>query len=716
MKCFFRSSQEALGCVISTQAGDSMQTDGVSSNASVVLQLFFAQQQDPIDFLPDSFYTQVASVCSIDDVATLKLIMNALNNYQEDQVSGNAFNKTSAQRIKGADYHFNIKNHHIQKVVPGENRANGQWEMLLGECLQGTSLAIDPSSSSPVPSSSASGRAATKEGDGSDMKDRISGLLLAINHWRRVLLSVVNAMVPTAALLRLGIQNGKGRSTHPLCEDRLPGSTFSSSEGSSSRFSIRTNDTVDNTISKALSFLSCVSAYSSDNSDMKLVSRSASSHLIETPSNFNDLISYWVVRMSFEAIEGVVRIAENSNESQCSSAQKVIETTLKHAFADNDDDEEIDVETGLPVITLDDDVDPEKRSTLLASLGVKNVKLGRLVGSRTDLELNLALLAKYSDINPFATANSISWGTLVTKLLLTLMRGEQTKEDASTKNKKSKKDQKAASLHLPIRARIFVSEILVDLLDAEFDLLKDTKKTALSGHNDISEIVRISAACSLDDLSKDDVLLLVDNIVYPTTAVESENSADLLAEEEKKCLSEKTARIVSYLSSAPPPKGANEGKSGSLDFILSELLARLPKWTGTSEEGHNHVIQLACLLASRFGVLDDVGRAIMSLLHDTQEGKDGMDVDDATSSSSDPQQSHHVDIAKEFFEYVALLDQLVNKIPISSTPISSSPPSKTQASSSSSTTVTLQNGEEVSRTCSFVDTGEGFTEQHWYNW
>ena len=34
---------------------------------------------------------------------------------------------------------------------------------------------------------------------------------------------------------------------------------------------------------------------------------------------------------------------------------------------------------------------------------------------------------------------------------------------------------------------------------------------------------------------------------------------------------------------------------------------------------------------------------------------------------------------------------------------------------SNSSMVTLKSGEQIPRTCSFVETGEGFTEQHWYN-
>jgi hypothetical protein len=57
-------------------------------------------------------------------------------------------------------------------------------------------------------------------------------------HWKRVLNSVVSSLVPSAALLRFGLYDAKGRAAHPLCND-LPESTFSSETVMSSRYSTR---------------------------------------------------------------------------------------------------------------------------------------------------------------------------------------------------------------------------------------------------------------------------------------------------------------------------------------------------------------------------------------------------------------------------------------------------------------------------------------------
>jgi hypothetical protein len=59
-----------------------------------------------------------------------------------------------------------------------------------------------------------------------------------VSHWRRVLFSVVSAMVPTSALLRFALNDAKGRSPHPLCND-LPESALSSETMVTSRFSTK---------------------------------------------------------------------------------------------------------------------------------------------------------------------------------------------------------------------------------------------------------------------------------------------------------------------------------------------------------------------------------------------------------------------------------------------------------------------------------------------
>ena len=155
-------------------------------------------------------------------------------------------------------------------------------------------------SSLRIQSSTITNLAGDAVGSGNDNNDRVKQIvdaLTSFHRWQRVLHSVVNAMVPAAALLRFGINDGKGI---PLCEDNLPipGSIFSSTSGreESMKEKLKKSDKygeTKTTMKEALSFLSCVVAHSSHDEDIRLTSRAAAGHLLENSSNFNDLIALW---------------------------------------------------------------------------------------------------------------------------------------------------------------------------------------------------------------------------------------------------------------------------------------------------------------------------------------------------------------------------------------------------------------------------------------
>jgi len=187
-------------------------------------------------------------------------------------------------------------------------------------------------------------------------------------------------------------------------------------------------------------------------------------------------------------------------------------------------------------------------------------------------------------------------------------------------------------------------------------------------------------------LSTDEIRDFVKNL-----ANDSENPCD-----ETLLLSKNTAILISYLASV-----SHRGISGSgCKIILEEMLGSLDQWARFPSKHH---IRLLCLLASRFGLLDNAGGKIVSLL---RPGKMG---------DNDGAQHEYIETAKDFFECVARLDRSVNKV--TPTPDFSAMPtaSLARASSMNHGGVTLKNGKVVPRTCSFVETGEGFTEQHWYN-
>lgn len=607
----WRSYLDAMRQVLDVlnQAGNKTMKGG----ESIAVHLFLAQQQHPAD-LSESFYSKVAYLCGI-DASVYSTLFISLSSVQ--RLAGDALVANSAQQILGA-YFFKS-----WKVFPGERRANGQWELMLSEILQASALKIR---SSTIAS------------------EQVLDALASVHRWRRVLVSIVNAIVPTAALLRFGINEGKGLPTHSLCKDKpIPGSIVSSiSEESPEKMlkkNERSGDAIGVAVKDALSFLACVSAHSSHDEDIRLTSRAAATHLLENSSDFNDLVSLWSAMICCNAVGDLMNWLRNDTdkpESQKSVAYAIMETTLTQ-FSDTPG-EEID-DDGMNIIALDESLDIDKKMALLSCLGINKLKVGKILGSRIELELSL-LMSKSSKIDP-------------TRLLLTLLLEQG----------------------LSIRSRIFSTEILIDLCSP---LLGTT-----SGDTNDCDFVLAAVATLLDELSDDEVRELTKNLLC------NMNSPS----EESLILSKKTAALISHIACCAP-HGITTGNVCKI--IFDEMLDSMDKWARSSSQ--RHMMRLLCLLASRFRSLDAAGRRVISHMKEKQEGNS-----DAAHEC--------IELAKLFFESVAELDRLINAADISANAAATID----SVASPNNVSVTLKNGKVISKICSFIETGEGFTEQHWYN-
>jgi len=702
-KQYFQSMLSLLSALDTSSDDDSMEVDGKMSKAerySLAIQLYHAQAQNP-SHLTDSFFKHVSTVCKV-DLSLYKLLINTVTNDDQKNVGGAALATTSPQLILGANYHKQ------QKVFGGEHRANQQWETLLTDILRGTSLSIPSSTIADALDKSSVDAAKSSQAadDGSTNYQQVANALTHYHHWRRVLNSVINAMVPTTALLRFGINAGRGRNVHPQCDDS-PGSIFSSGASASQSRVYSENSIVSTTIQKALAFLSCVASYSWNDNDLRLTSRAASNHLLDdSSSHVNDWISMWSTKILCEAMEGMVTIInceEKKNtagssasekavvEQLCLTATALVDTSLT-LFSDSAED--YDDEYNVPVISVHDTVDCEKRNMLLACLGLKNQMMTTLIGNSTEYEL-ADLLIKFDNdnIDPLSRKNGAGWKSMKTdvpKLFLSLL--SQSKVD---------------------RVRIFIAEVLLDLFDGEVEVQKEENYTLEGGNNSKSSSSGDLSVCSLvaaslDKLSKDDVLLLVKNLTHSTT------------DNDKEILSERTLIVLSYLAggSAASSSKQGDGKSSQevgCKTILTEMLSSLDSWAGSS--GNDQAIKLLCLLGARFGALNDIGTSIVSLLK-TEKKKNKKQKKGGNDKGEDDTRQTHVDTAREFFKFVKSLDRLVNH-EAAANPVLANSSSRvgvaasTTNQNSNSSMVTLKSGEQIPRTCSFVETGEGFTEQHW---
>jgi len=99
----------------------------------------------------------------------------------------------------------------------------------------------------------------------------------------------------------------------------------------------------------------------------------------------------WSVTICCDAIDDVMHKIRRDmdgtfrmSDSQKASAYAILETSLT-LFSEVPG--EVTDDNGMAIISLDSSFDIDKRTTLLACMGMQNVKVGKLIGSPADVEL-----------------------------------------------------------------------------------------------------------------------------------------------------------------------------------------------------------------------------------------------------------------------------------------------------------------------------------------
>ena len=524
---------------------------------------------------------------SPNDESILKVILSFVPRANSTDVSG------CVQRIIG------VEGFEGWKTNQGERRANGQWEILLLEALaQGSEskAVLDDFSLLGI------------RGGAREKHDVIKKDIENVIHWRRILLSVVNALVPTCALLRFSI-NGKGRKEDPLSVGH---SSSSFREEPSCRSG--SNPGVQDEIKESLAFLSFVSAYSANDATMLHVCAACANQLMQNPPQFKKLISLSALRIRCEAIDDV--LSDQGND---------------YAIVDSS-------------LTSD-----KSQDTLLACFGVK-VEKGGLIGFQSDVDFKSDVLSVGGCPSVYGMRHD-SWNFIPEVLIKVI-----------------------SSRSLETRTRTHVARVLIDLIEAEKAFPNEVGSTLAAALDSLSG----NRASALNVLVEDICLI-------PKGRQSSEDF---------EC-SEKVTRLVSYLVSVP---GTSVSGSGCKS-ILRDMLSKFDQWASSAP---NHSIKFMCLLASRFGSMNEVGKTIVSLLQ--------KETDHSVLSG-------YVDCVKDFFAFVVSLDEMIKPPAVGvSSPFRDSGKMK-QKAYKKGTSILRNKGEIVAktRTCSFVETGEGFTEQHWYN-
>jgi len=432
---------------------------------------------------------------SPNDESIVKAIIGFVSRANAIDVSG------CVQRMKG------VEGFEGWKVNQGERRANGQWEVLLLEALT-----LGSESKAVLDDFSLLGI----RGGAREKHDVIKKDVENVIRWRRILLSVVNALVPTCALLRFSI-NGKGRSEDPLSV----GHSSSSFSTDPSCWSV-INPGARDEIKGSLAFLSFVAAYSANDATMLQVCTACANQLLQDPSQFKILISLSALRIRYEAIDDVL--------SDQGSDYAIVDSSL----------------------TSD-----KSQNTLLACFGVQ-VEKGRLIGFQSDVDFKSDVLSVGGSPSVYGRRYD-SWDFIPEVLIKVI-----------------------SSRSLETTTRTHVARVLIDLIEAKTSFPNDVGSTLAAALN------------TLSGSSADAVNVLADDICLIPKGRQSSDDIEL---------SEKVTRLVSYLVSVPDTSSSENGCKS----ILKVMLSKFDQWASSAP---NHSIKLMCLLASRFGLLNDVGRTI----------------------------------------------------------------------------------------------------------
>lgn len=222
----------------------------------------------------------IGSACNIEPgVLSAALVNHAFDD--DYHTAREAWFPNAAQRIRG-------KVQELGSTVEGweatnaEQRAAGEWELLLSDCLFGVTV----STSSSRPSSANSvGINDTKVKVLSD--NSAKKYLELAGRWKRLLIRTVDALVPATALFRFGLSDGKGRRAihKQLLGHDEPAKLHIHFDNP--HFGVPRGHNVTDSVSQALSFLCrlcCV-----DVSPAASTCQVAASHLVESYSDIVNL-------------------------------------------------------------------------------------------------------------------------------------------------------------------------------------------------------------------------------------------------------------------------------------------------------------------------------------------------------------------------------------------------------------------------------------------
>ena len=661
----------------------------------------------------DSLVDAVASFCEFPKGAVQRCMIDM--SFDKIQNVREAWCPNSAHCIRGSHHDSNLEG---WEVSPGEQRATGEWELLLADVflvsvidnhgIDGEKVISDDCSKNIDDHDNIE---MTLEKENSMQSSNIE--FIKVQQWARILYSATSCMVSACALLRFGVNNGQGRIQHPLSkrgrissDPLLVITPFDDMLLNNSKASLIENDLkkkINFTVSNALILFSRIASDGIIPTSIHKACQAATTHLVTDPSTIVNLVALQRLRKCKSAFSSIISTKDEHCTQQVESSGKLFNNLLRciENFSDMifikrsttfSAASSLRQNENKRVIQAVDDSQQVARlrfRTLLSHLGCSDLlSVENIVESSGNCCKHLIAGISCSDSNEKYTLISI---------FLKLLTHSKWSLDALS--------------------RLKITSLLEGLISAE----REASKMGNSKMNTKTPISSLMLK-SWNNLESNDVVVLI----RKDLCMLDMSTHDL-------CMSRNLKSIILHMLSSLASDGFNCDNEDVTGFqlILCTLLDSLEEWAGDHTESHEHVMELLCVLATRFNELKQTGTRLLSLVTST----DNVETVKICYRLSSLELFYRFirDSIEKLEEVKAQSENKALSTPHLDTQISTSFDKKSEISSKSRALSSLddmlarkvlkkndkslfltKSGQKIRRTCSYVETGGEFTEQHWY--
>lgn len=422
-----------------------------------------------------------------------------------------------------------------------EYRAGAEWEMILSETLLGCSTQID--------------------NDNLNLSDDVQQLLKETSRWSGVLHVAVSGMVTISSLLRMSLNNGKGREKHSV--NRAGSSDSHCNTTSRSENTVKEHESRF-TVSKTLHFLAelCSCGFLSDRTQQ--CAKAVANQLLRKDEDFDSILKVRAIKSSLNGLE---LIAKN-----------------KYLFQNHKDDVNIACESMIKVIELIsiDGVDNYQNnlvfgvscSKLLSCLGVPNATSIFSIADVSGVDILSILSHKSGSYSPLF----LKWNEGIQSSQLELLMNICMRQN---------------SIGLNTIVRLKAITILKMILETEGDSIIKYRSDMVE-----DSILKSSIVQCWNGISRDAIQDLVQNEIC------NRGSVSLMDHKISHSLSRELSFIIAYLS-------GSQNDNPSCQIVLQEIRDHLHDWI--TNQNSEHIQFLLYVLATRFGEISTIGDELLSL-------------------------------------------------------------------------------------------------------